>query len=205
MILRQKRSGRRCLERTSVEWHKEIKRQGRKERTPCSSWTRQKYNKRIQTRTYSLMQRLLWISAPPKDDPHCIRITAGGNFIKYKGGVSTWTADLTKLKLLWNSVLSTRSAKYMCLDVKIFFSPQHSSISSTWKCHRRSSSIWLNNNTILMYTHTTDKSSYAWSVQFGASRKQGYWLINSSESGLPPTDTMSAWTLPAYGNMNGDP
>jgi hypothetical protein len=31
--------------------------------------------------------------------------------------MSTRTADLTMSKLLWNSVISTRSAKYMCLDI----------------------------------------------------------------------------------------
>jgi len=29
--------------------------------------------------------------------------------------------DLTTLKLLWNSVLSTDGAKYMCLDIKKFY------------------------------------------------------------------------------------
>jgi hypothetical protein len=55
---------------------------------------------------------------PQKEDPHHVRITAGGNLMQYKGDVSTRTADLTMSKLLWNSVLSTRNAKYMCLDIK---------------------------------------------------------------------------------------
>ncbi len=53
-----------------------------------------------------------------KEDPHCIRITAGGDLKQYKGDISTCTADLTTSMLLWNSVLSTRDAKYMCLDIK---------------------------------------------------------------------------------------
>jgi hypothetical protein len=48
-----------------------------------------------------------------KSDPHPIRITAGGNLINYPGELSTRTADLTTLKLMWNSVLSTAGAKYM--------------------------------------------------------------------------------------------
>ncbi len=39
----------------------------------------------------------------------------------YKGNVSARTADLSTLKLLWNSVLSTDGAKYMCLDIKNFY------------------------------------------------------------------------------------
>jgi hypothetical protein len=31
------------------------------------------------------------------------------------------TADLTTSKLMWNIVLSTDGAKYMCLDIKNFY------------------------------------------------------------------------------------
>jgi hypothetical protein len=51
-------------------------------------------------------------------DPHRIRITAGGNHINYPGELSTRTADITTSKLMWNSILSTEGAKYMCLDLK---------------------------------------------------------------------------------------
>ncbi len=43
---------------------------------------------------------------------------AGGNLINYPGKLSTQTATLTTSKLMWNSVLSTEWAKYMCLDIK---------------------------------------------------------------------------------------
>jgi hypothetical protein len=58
---------------------------------------------------------------PQKLDPHQIRITAGGNLINYPGELTTKTADLTTSKLMWNSVLSTKSAKFMCLDIKNFY------------------------------------------------------------------------------------
>ena len=58
---------------------------------------------------------------PQKEDPHRIRITAGGNLINYPGELSTRTADLTTSKLMWNSVLSTEGAKYMCLDIQNFY------------------------------------------------------------------------------------
>ena len=56
-----------------------------------------------------------------KADPHRIRITASGNLINYPGELTTRTADLTTSKLMWNSVLSTEGAKYMCLDIKNFY------------------------------------------------------------------------------------
>ncbi len=33
----------------------------------------------------------------------------------------TCTADIMTFKLLWNSILSTQQAKYMCLDLKNFY------------------------------------------------------------------------------------
>jgi hypothetical protein len=58
---------------------------------------------------------------PQKEDPHRIRITAGGNLINYPGELTTQTADITTSKLHWNSVLSTQEAKYMCLNLKYFY------------------------------------------------------------------------------------
>ena len=59
---------------------------------------------------------------PQKDDPNRVRLTAGGNLINYPGELTTRTAELTTSKILWNSVLSTKDAKYMCIDLKNFTS-----------------------------------------------------------------------------------
>jgi hypothetical protein len=58
---------------------------------------------------------------PRTANPHCIRITAGGNLINYPRDLSTQTADLTTSKLMWNSVLSTEGARYMFLNIKNFY------------------------------------------------------------------------------------
>ena len=50
-----------------------------------------------------------------------MRITAGGNLIKYPGELTTRTADLTTTKIVWNSVKKTEGAKYKCLDVSNFY------------------------------------------------------------------------------------
>jgi hypothetical protein len=71
-----------------------------------------------QTVTYA---RVVINFCPQKLDPHCIQITAGGNLINYPGKLTTRTATLTTSKLMWNSVLSTKGAKYMCLDIKNFY------------------------------------------------------------------------------------
>jgi hypothetical protein len=54
---------------------------------------------------------------PQKDDPHWIRITAGGNLINYEGNASVRTADIDTAKIQWNSVISTPNARYKCLDI----------------------------------------------------------------------------------------
>ena len=58
---------------------------------------------------------------PQKTDPNRIRITAGGNLVKYDGDLSVRSADINTAKLHWNSVISTKDAKYMCLDISLFY------------------------------------------------------------------------------------
>jgi hypothetical protein len=58
---------------------------------------------------------------PQKEDPNRIRITAGGNLIQFDDELSVRTADITTAKLHWNSVISTKNARYMCLDLSLFY------------------------------------------------------------------------------------
>ena len=58
---------------------------------------------------------------PQKEDPHRLRITAGGNLIKYAGELTTKTADLTTAKIQWNSIISTEDARFMGIDIKSFY------------------------------------------------------------------------------------
>ena len=71
-----------------------------------------------QTITYA---RMVVDFRPQKADPNRVRMTAGGNLLTYPGELTTRTADLTTSKVLWNSVLSTKDAKYMCIDIKSFY------------------------------------------------------------------------------------
>ena len=45
----------------------------------------------------------------------------GGNRIKYPGEVGTPTAEMLLVKILLNSVISTRGAKFMSIDIKNFY------------------------------------------------------------------------------------
>jgi hypothetical protein len=58
---------------------------------------------------------------PHKEEVHRVRLTVGGNLIKYDDDVSTRSEDLTTSKCMWNSVISMEGVTYMCLDVKKFY------------------------------------------------------------------------------------
>ena len=52
---------------------------------------------------------------------HYIHISIGGNLLNYNGNTKALTIDLVTMKLLLNSVLSTLGAKFMTIDIKIFY------------------------------------------------------------------------------------
>ncbi len=58
---------------------------------------------------------------PEKDDPDRTQITIGGNKICYPGDVGTNTAPLELVKLLLNSVLSRKGARFSTIDLKNFY------------------------------------------------------------------------------------
>ncbi len=58
---------------------------------------------------------------PDKDDPDCTRITIGGNHICFPGDVGTNTALLELAKLLLNSVLSRKGARFSSINLKNFY------------------------------------------------------------------------------------
>jgi hypothetical protein len=65
--------------------------------------------------------RIVAALRPHKAESKRIRFTMGGDRIIYEGNVSTPTADLTTVKVLINSVLSTPHAKFMSIDIKDFY------------------------------------------------------------------------------------
>jgi hypothetical protein len=58
---------------------------------------------------------------PDKDDPDRTRITIGGNHICFPEDVGTNTASLELFKLLLNSVLSRKGARFSSIDLKNFY------------------------------------------------------------------------------------
>ncbi len=56
-----------------------------------------------------------------KDDENCTRITTVGNLICYPGDAGTNTASLELVKLMLNSVISRKGARFACIDIKNFY------------------------------------------------------------------------------------
>ena len=56
-----------------------------------------------------------------KNDQNRVRITVGGNLLKGYQELTVRTADLTTSKVMWNSTISTKGARYMCRDISGFY------------------------------------------------------------------------------------
>ena len=58
---------------------------------------------------------------PEKKDPNRVRLTVGGDRINYPDDCGAPTADMLTVKLLLNSVISTKGARFMTIDIKDFY------------------------------------------------------------------------------------
>ena len=58
---------------------------------------------------------------PSKSDPERVRLCVGGDMLEYHGNIRTLKADLTTVKILINSTISTKSAKFTTMDIKNFY------------------------------------------------------------------------------------
>jgi hypothetical protein len=58
---------------------------------------------------------------PTKDDPWRVRLTVGGDKLDYPGDPGAPAASLLEAKLILNSVISTKGAKFLTADIKDYF------------------------------------------------------------------------------------
>ena len=58
---------------------------------------------------------------PKKSEPNRTRFTVGGNRINYPREVATPTAEMLVAKMLFNSVISTKGARFMTMDISNFY------------------------------------------------------------------------------------
>lgn len=65
--------------------------------------------------------RIVTAYRPEKSDPHRVRLTVGGDRINYTGDCGTPTADMLTTKIHLNSIISTKGARCMTIDIKDFY------------------------------------------------------------------------------------
>ncbi len=58
---------------------------------------------------------------PDKAEPNQTRFTVGEDRINYPGKVATPTAEMLVVKMLFNSVISTKGARFMTMDIYNFY------------------------------------------------------------------------------------
>ena len=77
---------------------------------------------RLQEVTY---RRIVVVYKPNKLEKNRSQLTVGGDRIKCEYDISTPLCNLTTIKIYWNSVLSTPSAKYATFDISNFYPDTH--------------------------------------------------------------------------------
>ena len=58
---------------------------------------------------------------PEKKEKNRTRLTVGGYQIDYSGDVATPTVDMLVAKILFNSAISTKGARFMTIDISNFY------------------------------------------------------------------------------------
>ena len=58
---------------------------------------------------------------PQKEYPYRIRFTVDGDRLDYPGPTTTENAKIQTVNLLFNSTISTKGGRFMCIDIKDFY------------------------------------------------------------------------------------
>jgi hypothetical protein len=58
---------------------------------------------------------------PEKAEPNQMQFTVGGDRINYPGEVATLTTEMLVAKMLFNSVISMKGARFMTMDISNFY------------------------------------------------------------------------------------
>ncbi len=74
--------------------------------------------KRMKDVTY---RQFVCIVRPEKAEPNQTRFTVGGDRINYPSKVATPTTGMLVAKMLFNSVISTKGARFMTMDISNFY------------------------------------------------------------------------------------
>ena len=90
-----------------------------KEQTPLNSYARA--TSPTQECETSPMAHSFATYATRKKEKNKTRFVVGGDRINYPGEVATPTAEMLVAKILFNSVISTKGARFMTMDISNFY------------------------------------------------------------------------------------
>ena len=65
--------------------------------------------------------RIVVAYGPQKDNPYQTRLTIGQDHLHYSHDASTSTADITTIKLILNSTISTPNAQFLTISIKNYY------------------------------------------------------------------------------------
>jgi hypothetical protein len=88
---------------------------------------RQHYRVHLPTQGASRLQesvmygQFVCLVRPEKAEPNQMRFTLGGDRINYPGEVATPITEMLVAKMLFNSVISTKGARFMTMDISNFY------------------------------------------------------------------------------------
>ena len=145
--------------------------------------------------------RLVCELCPQKEEKERTRMTVGGDRLDYDGPTSTETADITTVKLIVNSTISTPGARFGCFDIKIFISSHpflNPSTSECTSCSFRMKS--LTSITFENWQTPTDMSTCKSAKACTALNKPVASRMSSSKNSSPRMFTVQRKQHRAYGN-----
>ena len=73
---------------------------------------------------------------PLKQEAHHCRLVVGGDKLPYASNSAAPAANLIESKILFNSVISTKGAKFMTIDIRNFFLSSHMQHPEYMKIHQ---------------------------------------------------------------------
>jgi hypothetical protein len=144
---------------------------------------------------------------PKKAEPNQMQFTVGSNRINYPGKVATPTAEMLVAKMLFNSVISTKGAQFMTIDISNFYlmTPLHHAEFILIKISDIPDEVIREYK--LREKATKNGSIYirAKSAACTASLKQDSWPMNSSKNASTNTDNGKANWYRDFGSTTQDP
>ena len=87
--------------------------------TNTCHWIKKEQVPKNKTATY--VRTVSAVRPEKTEEPNCVQFTAGGNLLQYYDETSTETASIETAKKLIHSVLSTKNAKFMTMDISNFY------------------------------------------------------------------------------------